>query len=142
MSYHYAICEVQGYVIQANAVEKRKTRNINVQTFYICLHFFFTLRLLQLHFLTLRRLLLQEIYFTFLACFLQVYNQLVCNCHEDSKLLGVIRLVEKVYAAKSELEREKFGQQLQAAIQEFLKEFLQHMEEEEKVLITSHVCHQ
>lgn len=58
---------------------------------------------------------------------------MVCNCHEDSKLLGVIKLVEKVYAASNEEERQAFGRQLKTAIHEFLKEFLHHMEEEEEV---------
>eukprot|EP00094_Tigriopus_californicus_P002281 TCALIF_02202-PA protein Name:"Similar to Fbxl5 F-box/LRR-repeat protein 5 (Mus musculus)" AED:0.08 eAED:0.08 QI:0/0/0/1/1/1/3/0/526 len=63
----------------------------------------------------------------------QVYNQLVCNCHEDSKLLGVIRLVEKVYSSQTEADKEKFGKELQKSIQEFLDEFVHHMEEEEAV---------
>lgn len=64
---------------------------------------------------------------------LQVYNKLVCNCHEDSKLLGVIRLVERVYTARTEADREGFGKQLQDAIADFRDEFLHHMEEEEAV---------
>jgi hypothetical protein len=35
----------------------------------------------------------------------QVYNELVCNCHEDSKLLDVIHLVEKVYLAQTQTAR-------------------------------------
>ncbi len=63
-----------------------------------------------------------------------MYNQLVCNCHKDSRLLGVISLVEKVYSATSEEQQEEHGQQLQEALSEFLEEFVHHMEEEEKVL--------
>lgn len=66
-------------------------------------------------------------------CVVQVYNQLVCNCHKDSKLLGVIDLVEKVYWSQSAEEKELHGQRLQEALAEFLDEFLHHMEEEEKV---------
>lgn len=62
-----------------------------------------------------------------------MYNQLVCNCHEDSKLLGVIRLVEKVYSSQTEADKEKYGKELQKSIQEFLDEFVHHMEEEEAV---------
>ena len=63
----------------------------------------------------------------------RVYNQLVCNCHEDSKLLGVIRLVEKVYGAETHEEREEQGAKLRKAIEGFLDEFLHHMEEEEEI---------
>ncbi len=58
----------------------------------------------------------------------------MCNCHKDSRLLGVISLVEKVYSATSEEQQEEHGQQLQEALSEFLEEFVHHMEEEEKVL--------
>ena len=34
-----------------------------------------------------------------------MYNELVCNCHEDSKLLSVIHLVEKVYLAQTQTAR-------------------------------------
>ena len=62
-----------------------------------------------------------------------MYNKLVCNCHEDSKLLGVIRLVERVYTARTEADREDYGKQLQEAIADFRDEFLHHMAEEEAV---------
>jgi len=58
---------------------------------------------------------------------------LVCNCHEDSKLMSVIRLVEKVYGAESEEQMESLGAELQDAIGGFLKEFLHHMQEEEDI---------
>ncbi len=63
----------------------------------------------------------------------QVYNQLVCNCHEDSKLMNVIRLVERVYSASSQARKEELGSELQQAISNFLGEFLNHMEQEEQV---------
>ena len=47
---------------------------------------------------------------------LQVYNEVVCNCHEDSKLLDVIALVESVYQADTQRERVKYGRRLQKAI--------------------------
>ena len=50
-------------------------------------------------------------------------------------MLSVISLVEKVYSANSQAERELSGRELQRAIGDFLKEFLHHMEEEEKVFI-------
>jgi hypothetical protein len=62
-----------------------------------------------------------------------VYNELVCNCHEDSKLLDVIGLVEKVYHAHTQRLRVKYGRRLQKSIQGFLHEFMHHMEEEEAV---------
>ena len=64
---------------------------------------------------------------------LQVYNELVCNCHEDSMLLEVIELVEKVYTAQTQTERCKFGQTLQRRIRAFLEDFVRHMEEEEAI---------
>jgi len=63
----------------------------------------------------------------------RVYNQLVCNCHEDSKLLYVISQVERVYTAPSEAERQREGHLLQDAIRIFLDEFVAHMDEEEKI---------
>ena len=63
----------------------------------------------------------------------QVYNQHLCNCHEDSKLLSVISQVERVYTAPSEVERQREGHLLQEAIRIFLDEFLAHMDEEEKI---------
>ena len=65
--------------------------------------------------------------------YFQIYNQLVCNCHEDSKLLQVIDLVEEVYSAQTSGERQAKGKELQAAIKSFLGDFLHHMEEEEAV---------
>ena len=65
--------------------------------------------------------------------YFQVYNQLVCNCHEDSKLLYVISQVERVYTAPSEAERQREGHLLQDAIRIFLDEFVAHMDEEEKI---------
>ena len=56
-----------------------------------------------------------------------MYNELVCNCHEDSKLLDVISLVEKVYQADNQKKRVQYGRRLQQAIKSFLAEFLHHM---------------
>ena len=60
---------------------------------------------------------------------IQVYNELVCNCHEDSKLLDVIALVEKVYQAQTQRDRVKYGRRLQKSIRSFMDEFLEHMAE-------------
>ena len=59
----------------------------------------------------------------------QVYNEAVCNCHEDSVLLEVIGLVEKVYMAHTQKERCMYGQKLQRAIRTFLDDFVHHMEQ-------------
>ena len=59
--------------------------------------------------------------------YFKVYNELVCNCHEDSKLLDVISLVEKVYQANTQRERVKYGRRLQKSIKGFMEEFLEHM---------------
>lgn len=56
-----------------------------------------------------------------------MYNELVCNCHEDSKLLDVISLVEKVYQANTQRDRVKYGRRLQKSIKGFMEEFLEHM---------------
>jgi len=61
----------------------------------------------------------------------QVFNEAVCNCHEDSVLLEVIGLVEKVYMANTQKERCMYGQKLQRAIRNFLDDFIHHMEQEE-----------
>lgn len=45
----------------------------------------------------------------------------------------MIGLVEKVYSANDENEKEAFGRELRDAIQDFLGDFLHHMEEEEQV---------
>uniref|UniRef100_A0A0K2UHQ8 F-box domain-containing protein n=1 Tax=Lepeophtheirus salmonis TaxID=72036 RepID=A0A0K2UHQ8_LEPSM len=63
----------------------------------------------------------------------RVYNKVVCNCHEDSKLLNVIDLVEKLYYARNIALRQELGARLQLALHDFLEEFIHHMSEEEKV---------
>jgi len=63
----------------------------------------------------------------------QVYNELVCNCHEDSMLLEVIGLVENVYTAQTQTERCMYGRKLQKKIRCFLEDFVTHMEQEEAV---------
>ena len=61
----------------------------------------------------------------------QIYNQSVCNCHEDSSLVRIIDLVEMVYSAPDGPQRNYYWQNLQEALHEFLDDFLPHMEEEE-----------
>jgi len=63
----------------------------------------------------------------------QVYNKLVCNCHNDSELYNIIVLVEKVYAADNDFDRIHNGELLQVALSEFLSEMMPHMEEEEAI---------
>ena len=48
-------------------------------------------------------------------------------------LLEVIGLVERVYTARTQKERCKYGQQLQKKIRAFLDDFVTHMEQEEAV---------
>jgi len=62
----------------------------------------------------------------------KVYNQFVCNCHEDSDLIKIIDLVELVYSSAS-ADRNFYWQKLQEAIYDFLDDFLPHMEEEETI---------
>jgi len=62
----------------------------------------------------------------------KVYNQFVCNCHEDSDLIKIIDLVELVYSSTS-ADRNFYWQKLQEAIYDFLDDFLPHMEEEETI---------
>lgn len=61
----------------------------------------------------------------------QIYNQSVCNCHEDSDLVRILDLVEMTYSAPDGVQRNYYWQNLQEALSEFLDEFLPHMEEEE-----------
>ena len=61
----------------------------------------------------------------------QIDNQSVCNCHEDSDLMQIIDLLESVYSANTDVERNFYWQKLQEALYEFLDDFVPHMEEEE-----------
>lgn len=63
----------------------------------------------------------------------QVYNQSVCNCHEDSELLSIIDLVESIYSSLDKTSRTFYWQRLQGEIYQFLEDFDQHMEEEESI---------
>ena len=63
----------------------------------------------------------------------QIYNQSVCNCHEDSDLVRILDLLEAVYSATDGVQRNYYWQNLQEALYEFLDDFLPHMEEEETV---------
>lgn len=63
----------------------------------------------------------------------KVYNQFVCNCHEDSDLIKIIDLVEFVYTSSDPEDRTFYWQKLQEAIYDFLDDFLPHMEEEENI---------
>ena len=63
----------------------------------------------------------------------QVFNEAVCNCHEDSVLLEVIGLVEKVYMAQTQKERIQHGVKLQRAIRNFLGDFVHHMEQVQNI---------
>jgi len=63
----------------------------------------------------------------------KVFNEAVCNCHEDSMLLEVIGLVERVYTAQTQKDRCHYGQLLQKKIRAFLEDFVTHMEQEEAV---------
>jgi len=62
---------------------------------------------------------------------LEVYNQTVCNCHEDSSLIQIIKLVEFVYNSLDTMEANYYWNRLQTEVYAFMEEFVPHMEEEE-----------
>ena len=64
-----------------------------------------------------------------------MYNQLVCNCHEDSTLLQILELVEHLHSSDNIVSTRYYWQRLQTAIYEFLDEFVPHMEEEENTFL-------
>jgi len=68
---------------------------------------------------------------------LQIYNQLVCNCHEDSTVLQIIDLVERIHGCGCGdlMVATLYWNRLQNAVSEFLEEFLPHMEEEENTFL-------
>jgi len=66
---------------------------------------------------------------------LQIYNHLVCNCHEDSTVLQILDLVERVHGSSDLISASLYWQRLQNAISEFMEEFLPHMEEEENTFL-------
>jgi len=66
---------------------------------------------------------------------LQIYNQLVCNCHEDSSVLQILDLVESIHCCNDLISASIYWNRLQIAIYEFMEEFVPHMEEEEKTFL-------
>jgi len=66
---------------------------------------------------------------------LQIYNQLVCNCHEDSTVLQILDLVESIHCCNDVISASIYWNRLQNAIYEFMEEFVPHMEEEEKTFL-------
>ncbi|XP_046580695.1 F-box/LRR-repeat protein 5-like [Haliotis rubra] len=66
---------------------------------------------------------------------LSITNKAVCNCHSDNQLSEMLRLVYAGYTwtSKTASERLNYGLQLRKALEDFTKQFLPHMEEEEEV---------
>jgi len=66
---------------------------------------------------------------------LNVPNQVTCNCHSDSCLTEVLRLLHDGFTNtyESVSEQESFGTKLQKAVDEFTVNFIPHMQEEEDV---------
>jgi len=62
---------------------------------------------------------------------LEVYNQRVCNCHEDSSLLSILDLVEVLHSSSDTTTTNQYWHRLQTAVYAFMEEFFSHMEEEE-----------
>lgn len=62
---------------------------------------------------------------------LDIYDEMVCNCHQDSTLMKIIELVESLYCSHDSSTRHFYWNKLQEAVYTFMEEFLPHMEEEE-----------
>lgn len=69
---------------------------------------------------------------------LHIRDAKVCNCHSDNRLTEMLTLVLEGYrcAQCSEQDREKYGDTLRQALEEFTQVFIPHMEEEEEVKYT------
>ncbi|KAK7086648.1 hypothetical protein SK128_020103 [Halocaridina rubra] len=65
----------------------------------------------------------------------QIHNSAVCDCHNDNRLADVLHLVRTGTKVREQgvVERLTFCQELQRAFDEFVTNFLTHMEEEEQV---------
>ncbi|XP_045618391.1 F-box/LRR-repeat protein 5 isoform X2 [Procambarus clarkii] len=65
----------------------------------------------------------------------KIFNTAVCDCHNDNRLGNVVQLVRtgKQVRERSVGERVSFGLKLQQAFEDFVRNFLPHMEEEEQV---------
>jgi len=66
---------------------------------------------------------------------LNLSSKAICSCHRDSRLNGILKLLNEGYTCTSRTvsERVDFGFQLQKAVFEFTEKFIPHMEEEEEV---------
>ena len=66
---------------------------------------------------------------------LSITNRAVCNCHKDSRLTMMLRLLQQGHsmASTTDTERLNFGLKLRQALEDFTQQFLPHMEEEEEV---------
>ncbi|XP_071517199.1 F-box/LRR-repeat protein 5-like isoform X1 [Panulirus ornatus] len=65
----------------------------------------------------------------------QILNTAVCDCHNDNRLSDIVQLVRTGSQVRDRSigERISFGLKLQEAFEEFVQNFLPHMEEEEQV---------
>ncbi|KAK7102063.1 F-box/LRR-repeat protein 5-like [Littorina saxatilis] len=66
---------------------------------------------------------------------LDITDAAVCNCHSDNRLTEMLSLVLEGYrwTQRSKSERIKYGMRLRHALEDFTKDFIPHMKEEEEV---------
>ena len=58
------------------------------------------------------------VYYTvhlYILDYVQVYNKVVCNCHEDSSLLNIIELVEYLHSSVDSSSTHYYWQRLQVS---------------------------
>ncbi|KAK8723607.1 hypothetical protein OTU49_011461 [Cherax quadricarinatus] len=65
----------------------------------------------------------------------KIINAAICDCHNDNRLADVVQLVRTGTQVRERSigERVSFGLKLQQAFEDFVRNFLPHMEEEEQV---------
>ncbi|GAB1609714.1 F-box/LRR-repeat protein 5-like isoform X2 [Argonauta hians] len=67
---------------------------------------------------------------------LSITNNAVCNCHKDYKLSQMLQLLEDGLSkcSKTDQDRLNYGLKLRMALDDFTKDFIPHMQEEEEIL--------
>ncbi|XP_036363094.1 F-box/LRR-repeat protein 5 isoform X2 [Octopus sinensis] len=67
---------------------------------------------------------------------LSITNNVVCNCHKDYKLSQMLQLLEDGLSkcSKTDQDRLNYGLKLRMALDDFTKDFIPHMQEEEEIL--------
>ena len=68
---------------------------------------------------------------------LDITDAAVCNCHSDNRLADMMSMVLDGYrwAQRSQPERVKYRLMLQKALEDFTRDFIPHMKEEEEVCL-------